>query len=60
MKASFPTVRMPDGDGGYVEMYKCYKHGLLFATEDLASIHYAVDHIGKNKRRSGYRMEGGE
>ena len=58
MKADFPTVRRPDGNGGYVELYTCYKHGLIFATEELASIHYAVDHLKKDARRSGYSMEG--
>ena len=60
MDIKFPLVRQADGRGGYVELYKCWRHGLTFATQELASIHYSVDHLGKTARRSGYYMAEGK
>jgi hypothetical protein len=53
-------VPFPKKKIGDVEFYVCYKHGgiqgLRFSTEypELAMLHFTIDHLGKNKRRSGY------
>ena len=58
-EVNFPIVRQPDGKGGYVELYKCWKHGLTFVSPELAAMHYSVDHLDRMRRRSGYSMDGG-